>query len=206
MKRYIRSSVEKAEAYDFYYNEDVRRKMFSAANKAKEIQKQTGAYAVCYAVAFDRNGANELEYDSDGCLFKADTYEDYRQFMYNYCNGRPENMFEFYTEFDRSADSTNDIIDVVYEGLRDIADQYPGMYLVSKGKGNDMVSISNYKYKDSYNSNHNEIYVFISDSYSQSISFDKSGREKIVNLRSDCSEEDLNELYSFVSRWAKRNQ
>lgn len=213
MKRWIHAA-EKAEAYDFYYNSDVRQKLFQAHAKAKKLLSDTNAYAVCYAVAFDLNHANELKYDADGCLFAASTSEEYQKKVAEYCDGRPEDLFEFYTVFnedDKSADdvSVSQTVQTIYQQLSEIADQYPGMYMVRKGKDGNSLSITNYKYNDNYGSNHNTIYIWVSDNYREPLTFDemnRSRREKQIRVRTDCDGAELNKLYSFVNRWAKRNQ
>lgn len=63
-------------------------------------------YAICYAVIRQlRKNSSKVEYnvllDSDNFIFVADSYEEYREKVENFCNGIDENNFEFYTVYNK---------------------------------------------------------------------------------------------------------
>lgn len=96
MKRWIHAATEVVPAYNRFKNPD-RAAVMKAARKAAKIVKDNGYFGVCYAVRCDK--LDELTYDTDGCLFYGETYDDYRKAVKTFCNGNPERWYTFESKF-----------------------------------------------------------------------------------------------------------
>ena len=96
------------------YEKSTKSMLAKCANIARREVKS--CFAVCYAVTVSDDRIEREAPDIDvnvvydinegGYLFKADSYEEYRELVAQYLNGEPEREFKFWTVFNKEYQSS----------------------------------------------------------------------------------------------------